>query len=611
MVALWSSAARRSRGGVWLNTATVSADGGTPGIGAIVVTNAGCAQLRPIHRLLGMRCMHKAFSMPRSGYRIVIAALLLATGTGAQAQTRAWLDRDRIASGETATLNIQTDQPAASAPDYSPLLPDFVLSGNTSRREFELVNGVSRTRLLFAVALQPRREGVIGIPALRIGNRTTQPLTLTVTPAAIAPRRGGVVFIEGEADDHDPWVQQAVGYVVRLYYAVPLISGQLDQDAPDGATLQRVGEDLQYQRELGGRRYTVVERRYLLIPERSGTLTLPGARFQGRGAGGFFDELFGDGQRDLRARGAPRLLQVRPAPANAPQPWLPLRALSLRYLATPQAARAGEAVTITIEATADGASAAQLPELGLAVGSGAQVFAEPAQADETFVAGRPQVRIARKFQLVPAQAGALRIPGPRLQWWDVRAGIVRTASLPDLNLQVSPGAGGFGAPAGPAPGTDDAVDSAWMRVPGVQGEIRPWALATVFFAALWLVTLTWGLHRRPDARAVVATGSGEPAPSSAKTLRDLRRALDAGDPGEVAEVLCALASPPAPDLDALQARLADAAQRDAVQMLQRARWGDGDPAVARGAVREAFRGGPRWHLPEVVADGPLPPLYPS
>ncbi len=550
--------------------------------------------------------------MPSECFRYLIAVLLLALSVGAQAQTRAWLDRDRIASGETATLNIQTDQPAASAPDYAPLLAQFELSGHTSRRELEIVNGVSRTKVLFAVALQPRREGVIGIPGLRVGNRVTQPLTLTVTPAATASARaGGVVFIEAEADAQDPWVQQAVGYVVRLYYAVPLISGQLDQDPPDGATLQRVGEDLQYQREIGGRRYTVVERRYLLIPERSGTLTIPGARFQGSGAGGFFDELFGDGQRDLRARGAPRLLQIRAAPANAPQPWLPLRGLTLRYLATPQAARAGEAVTVTVEATADGASAAQMPELTLPVGSGAQVFAEPAQPDESFVDGRPQVRIARKFQLVPAQPGPLRISGPRLQWWDVRAGIARTASLPALNLQVSPGVGGFGAPAAPAPGTDAGREgSDWMRVPGVQGEIRPWALASVVFAALWLVTLIWGLQRRSTALPVVGERD-DAAPSSAKSLHDLKRALEVGDLGEVGEVLCMLASPPAADLDALQARLADDAQRGAVQALQRARWGDGNAVAARGAIRTAFKRGPRWHKAHAVANESLPPLYPS
>ena len=120
-------------------------------------------------------------------------------------------------------------------------------------------------------------------------------------------------------------MQQAVGFVVRLYYAVPLISGQLDQPTPDGASLQRVGEDARYTRELGGRRYDVLERRFLLIAERSGPMTIPGARFQGQGVGGFFDDLFGDGRRALNADGAPRTLQVRGAPANASQPWLPLR----------------------------------------------------------------------------------------------------------------------------------------------------------------------------------------------------------------------------------------------------------------------------------------------
>src|SRR5690606_17254443 len=145
------------------------------------------------------------------------------------------------------------------------------------------------------------------------------PLTLHVSAAAPAPARaGGVVFIEAEADATSPYVQQAVGYTVRLYYATSLISGQLDQDPPEGATLQRVGEDMQYQREIAGRRYTVVERRYLLIPERSGALTIPGARFRGQGMGGFFDDLFGDGRRELNARGPSQALQVRPVPANAP-----------------------------------------------------------------------------------------------------------------------------------------------------------------------------------------------------------------------------------------------------------------------------------------------------
>lgn len=546
--------------------------------------------------------------------RVFALLLLSAYAMAAPAQTRAWLDRDRIALGETTTLNIQTDQATVTSPDYSPLLGEFEVSGNTSSRQFERVNGVSRIRALFAVALQPRREGIVGIPRLLVGSQRTQPLTLTVTATTAAPvHAGGAVFIESEADAQEPYVQQSVGYTVRLYYATPLTSGQLDQDPPDGASLQRVGEDAQFTRDIGGHPYTVVERHYLLIPERSGTLTIPGARFQGRGVGGFFDNLLGDGERDLHASSAPHFLKVRAAPVNAPQPWLPLRALTLRYLATPQNARAGEAVTITVEATADGATAAQMPELQLPVGGGTQVFADPAQSDETFTDGRPQVRMARKFSIVPAQAGTLRISGPRMMWWDVRAGIVRSASLPDISVQVAPGANGFGATPAPASGAQAtaALSDDGVRVPGIQGEVRPWALATVLFAALWLVTLMWGLHRHAQP---LAGDEGDRLPRSASataSLADLRRALDRGDLGDVADVLCAMPSPPAIDLDALRLRLDHAQQIAAVDVLQRARWGDGDGVAARTALRDAFQRGPRWRQAKKTAvDEPLPPLYP-
>jgi hypothetical protein len=557
--------------------------------------------------------------MPRRNVliaRLILAVTLLLLAVTAQAQTRAWLDRDRIALGETATLNVETDQPGVDAPDYSPLLGDFVLSGNSSSQQYEIINGTSRSRTLYAVALQPKRDGVIGIPGLRIGNQRTQPLTLMVTPSSAVPAHAGdAVFIEAETDAQEPYVQQAVGYTVRLYYATPLISGQLDQDPPEGASLQRVGDDAQFSRDMAGHRYTVVERHYLLLPERSGTLAIPGARFQGRGAGGFFDDLFGDGQRELRANGAPRFLRVRAIPANAPQPWLPLRALSLRYLATPQAARAGEALTVTIEASADGANAAQMPELQLqagdARGGAAQIFPDPMQADETFRDGRPQVRIARKFSVVPSQAGSLRISGPRLSWWDVRAGIARTASLPDITVQVGPGMNGFGAAPTAAVNANVPDNSRdWIRIPGVQGAVQPWALAAAGFALLWLGTFMWGLHRRPHVAAANDDAVSAQRVEPHGTLAGLRRALDSGDLGDVSDALCAMAMPPVQDPEALRARLADPAQVAAIESLLRARWAGGDGVAARAALRMAFKQGPRWRVAEQTVEEPLPPLYP-
>ena len=544
----------------------------------------------------------------------LLFATLLVLALPVHAETRAWLDRERIQAGETATLNVETDQRGVDTPDWSPLDADFQVSGHTSTRRVEVVNGQTRVRSLFAVALQPSGEGVLTVPALQVGGETTGPLTLTVVPAQDVPAQAGAVaFIETELDTGQAWVQQAVGYVLRLHYATPLVSGELEQPQPDGATLQRIGDDLQYSREVGGRRYSVVERRFLLVPERSGTLDIPAARFRGRGTGSFFDDMFGNGPRSLRATGEPQRLQVQPMPDGAPRPWLPLRDLEAGFLEAPQVARTGEAVDVVVELRADGATAAQMPDPELRAGEGAQVFAEPSETQEHFDRGRPQAVLTRRFSIVPRRAGTLQVDLAPLQWWDAGAGRARTAAAPPLSITVQAGA------TGPEPGVPEAVagdDERWIRVPGVQGEVRLWAVAAAAFALLWLATLMWGLHRRPQARgsgAAVAPDIRDALDADRARLRALRLALDTGDLGEVAQALCALATPPAPDLDALHARLDDPAQAAAVDNLQRARWAGGDAAAARTGVREAFAKGPRWRADRSQArrPDPLPPLYPD
>ena len=562
---------------------------------------------------------------PRWFARAMLLLLLALASMNAAAQVPAWLDRDRIAMGETVTLNIESTAATTSTePDYAPLLSDFFVSGRTSRREFVMGTGGSTVRTLYAVALRPRRDGVITVPALNVGSLRTQPIPLTVAPsAAPSPTRTEEVFIESEADDPDPYVQQSVGWVVRLYSATPLISGQLDQDAPDGASLQRVGDDAQYQRDIGGRRYHVVERRFLLVPERSGTLTVPPARFEGRGAGGFFDDLLGGGRGGaLEAQGTPRKLDVQPAPANAPQPWLPLQNLTLRYQSTPQELRVGNAATVTVEALADGATAAQMPELQLPPIDGVQVFAEPVQADERFVDGRPRVKLTRRFSLVPAREGKANMAGLQLRWWDVRTGQAQTSNLPPLSWTVLPGTpanAGNGSPgAAPSPsgtisttpgGTDTSSTAA--RFTDLGGANRAWVLVALLFAALWLVTLVWGLHRGDAAKVAPKAQGDAPAPPSAGGHVDLKRLIDRGDLGDVADALCALAHPPARDIDEVRARLADADQREAVDELQRARWGGGSAVTAREALRRAFAKGPTWRSVPTRTASPLPPLYPG
>ncbi|WP_313318195.1 BatD family protein [Stenotrophomonas sp.] len=553
----------------------------------------------------------------RAFAQVGLVLWLLAVMGLAQAQTRAWLDRDSINLGETVTLNIETDQSAA--PDYAPLLTEFTLSNQTSSRQFQLTNGTASNRSVYGVVLAPRRNGELAIPALSVGSASTAPLQLVVGQAPLNTGNGeALAFIETEVDDSKPYVQQSVGVVVRLYFATQLASGELVLDTPPGASLQRVGDDRTSVREVGGRRYNVVERRFLLIPERSGALAVAGARFSGQGAGGFFDDFFGRDNGQLSARGPDQTLQVQAIPADAPQPWLPLKNLQLRYTAAPTSGRTGEAITLEVQATATGVTKAQFPELPVpSLGDAAQVFAEPPQYDETFVGGSPQLKLTRRYSIVPQQVGSLSVPGIQMPWWDVAAGQARTASVPPLTLQVSQGAGGLAAPPLPQASAAAAAASALPASVTVDGSghgmVWLWPALAAGFALLWLATLVWALTRRREPKAM--EGTRKPIAGSAQAARysvaDLRRALESGGLDEVAHILVDMGG--VADLDAVVARLEPAEQREAVQRMQRARWGgEGDVTQARARLREVFKAGPRWRGAVPVAEKPLlDPLYPG
>ena len=555
--------------------------------------------------------------MKRNLILAMLCALLFAAGlASAHAATRAWLERSEVAVGEPVILNIESDGGSAT-PDLSPLMADFALEGQSNNRSVQWINGRQQSKTTYAVTIAPKRAGSLTVPALQVGAQQTQPLALQVSGASAPTAADGSsgAFLETEVDDANPYVQQSVGVTMRLLYAVPLASGELDLDTPEGASLQRIGEDVQSTREVNGRRYNVVERKFLLIPERSGTLTIPGPRFVGRGAGGWMDDFLGGNSRELRANGAPKTLTVRAQPANAPQPWLPLRDLRMRYVAAPQSLRAGEAAELVVEVIAQGATQAQMPELPTPSIAGAQVFAEPPQYDETFSGGSPQVKLTRRYSIVPNGAGKLTIPGLKLGWWDVRGSAAKTATLPDLNLEAAAGSGNFSANALPkATQGTTTVDVGAAAGEGMRIPARAWVWMAVAFAGLWLLTLVWAVWRRRamvvQRRVPVAQAGETPAPPT-HTLADLKRALDTGSLDDVGDVLRGMSTPPSADLDALLSHLDSAVQRDAIEQLRRARWADGDGTQARSALREAFRNGPVWRVAQKASKQDLPPLYPT
>lgn len=596
----------------------------------------------PMRRVAARRAL-RAWARCWAALLPLLCALAAAAQAPTDALPHARLDRDHIGIDESFTLLVDVEGgPTAERLDMSPLRAsgDFTLLRQDNTQEVRLLGGRNRLQITHSFELAAQRTGRLVIPPLRVGEKSTRALVVTVLaagergPPPLAPA-DGEAFIESRVDDSTPYVQQSVGYTLRLYYdGDSLIDGKLTQDPPQNADLFKIGEDLHYHRQLGERVYKVMERRYSLVPARPGTVVLPAARFEGRSARSMFDDLMGGGRSLLRVAGPRHVLRAQAIPAQAAQPWLPLRAVRMQWLEAPGEIRGGEAATVTLRLLAEGGGVGQLAEPALEVASGdAQVFADATRSEERFVDGRLQTMLTRSFSVVPSTPGeTLVLRAPALRWWDTVGGTPRTTRLPDLRLPVMDGGqtaaqgAGAGAPAADAPPAwRRDLDRRWQALRGWYADDPALHIAWTLLISSWLVVM--GLlaftrlrarrRRRaaPAAPAAPGPASGSPSLPSAQTLDAvaLRRLFAAGDLADIARTLCALATPPAPDLDRLRARLADPAQREAIVLLQRARWGRGDPAEARRALRDAFAEGPRWRTaaPPPREAPLLPPLYPA
>ena len=291
-----------------------------------------------------------------SAWMLICLTLLCSAEIFAGAEAR--LDRTRIAEGETVVLILNSTDDGGGMPDVSPLAKDFDLLSSSQSMQMSMINGRSTSSRGWQFVLGPKRTGKISVPAIRIGSATTKPLALEVLPAAQAAELGPAppVLLEAEVEPKRPFVQQKVIYTVRLLSRVPLRQPRISEPQIADAIVEPLGRQTEYSTLRDGQQYRVIERRYAVFPQRSGSLQIDGPvltaqqpeqnqrsggqRYPGRDLFGDFDRLFGPGgfpsssslfgqTRPIRLRAATQTLDVQPQPAGSPTPWLPAESLTL------------------------------------------------------------------------------------------------------------------------------------------------------------------------------------------------------------------------------------------------------------------------------------------
>ena len=370
---------------------------------------------------------------------------LLATTSKAQEITLT-LDRSELARGETLTLTIRVyDQRQGMQLDLTPLTENFDVLGTRTSSQVRSINGNTDIWTDYIITLFPLTEGSLRIPSLTISGQLTDELEVTVTnQGARSNQETDELFLEIEVNKDSLYVQEQLLFSIRLFYTINGIRNPVftEIDIPDTVT-QLIGSPNQYEKIIDGQRYGVYEKRYVIFPQKSGSLDIPDILFRGEVTDGSSSFVFRNlNTRRITAFIEGRTIDVveRPPSAEILPTWLPVTDLVMEesFSRPLSDLKVGDTFVRTIKMTANGVDGAVLPPFSPSNIQGFNTYLDPAKIERRFVNGSIVGERIESSTLVVLEDGNLSIPAIKIDWWNVDSDRLDSTIVQETMLRILP-----------------------------------------------------------------------------------------------------------------------------------------------------------------------------
>ena len=437
--------------------------------------------------------------------RVVCIALLLCAT--AQADVRASVDTTRITEDETLILTLRTTDAAVDSPRLSDLEVNFTLINQQQMSRITTQNGRLLRYQQWQLELAPKHTGNLQIPALTLGQETTDPIWIQVVPLSEQQQQAlqQQLFIKTELSHTQVYINQPFDVTFSFYFD-RAVQAQWDAQTPWDETLFDI-VDIQAQStqavQYQGRSYTVAQRHLTVIPKQAGTFTLSPISVSG--------EISGSSRRRFRVSSAEPEIIIRPVPDSFPKgaTWLPATQLTLseHWSDTTSPLTVGSHLTRTLSLQVEGQSVHALPEIPLQDQPYFRAYAQPGQREGDERSGK----LTQQWTLVLLQPGQLTLPQIRIPWWNTQADRLEYAQLPAHSRQLTGQLTPHQLLSTPQPTAPLTVDAANTSAP----QPTLWLGVALISNLIWLAVVVGLLYKRSLPRlrtAAVAKPDAQQAP---------------------------------------------------------------------------------------------------
>ena len=419
----------------------------------------------------------------------------------AQEPIQATVDRAVVRDNESFTYVLRAEGAVRGDPEVAPLAAQFDILNTSSSRRIGVVNARATEVNEWQFQLMPKSAGEFTIPALRVGDRQSNAVTVRVLAPDPNATAAADIFMELSATPETVYAQSQVLFTLKLFVGVS--TGRATLTAPETtgveAIVEKLGEDSQYQTTIAGRDFIVRERRYAVFPQQAGTLTIGPVTFEAMviPERGF--------SRVQRFRSDVLELTVQPAvapPAGlAGAAWLPAQRVTL----TEEWSEPGDELAVGIPRTRTivveglGLLETQLPDVPLETQTGVRQYADRPELTREITPEGLASRRSVSYAVIAQTPGELTLSGVRLPWWNVTEQRWEVAELPPRALRVSPSTDV--TTVAPVAEPAAAPASAAPR----ERNVWPWVSSVLALA--WLATVAVWWRGRASSRAACRRGA--------------------------------------------------------------------------------------------------------